>query len=296
MAFVIVTHLAPDRESFLAEILARHSDLPLQVASDDQKVEANRIYVLPPNASLTIAEGRLRLSETERGHHERAAIDGVVATFVDVTSLAKSEERQRSLVSELNHRVKNMLSVVVSIAQQTVAHTPTPEEFQKSFFGRLRALARSHELLSRENWGEVAIERVMKQALTPFARPDSQRIALAGPAIMLSPALALSFGMIIDELATNAVKYGSLSNDKGRVAIDWSISGATGDRAPLLTLAWRESGGPPITPPEKWGFGMKLIRGEVEYSHSGAAQFDFAESGFTANFEIPLSRAQKEQP
>jgi two-component system CheB/CheR fusion protein len=225
-----------------------------------------------------------------------AAIDGVVATFVDVTSLAKSEERQRSLVSELNHRVKNMLSVVVSIAQQTVAHTPTPEEFQKSFFGRLRALARSHELLSRENWGEVAIERVMKQALTPFAQPDSQRIALAGPAIMLSPALALSFGMIIDELATNAVKYGSLSNDKGRVAIDWSVSGATGDGAPLLTLAWRESGGPPVTPPEKWGFGMQLIRGEVEYSHSGAAQFDFAESGFTANFEIPLSRAQKEQP
>jgi two-component system CheB/CheR fusion protein len=189
-----------------------------------------------------------------------------------------------------------MLSVVVSIAQQTVLHAPTPEEFQKSFFGRLRALARSHELLSRENWGEVAIERVMKQALTPFAQPDSQRIALDGPAIMLSPALALSFGMIIDELATNAVKYGALSNNNGRVAIDWSVSGATRDGPPLLKFAWRESEGPSVTPPEKWGFGMKLIRGEVEYSHSGAALFDFAESGFTANFEIPLSPARKEQP
>lgn len=225
-----------------------------------------------------------------------AAIDGVVANFVDVTTLAKSEARQRSLVSELNHRVKNMLGVVLSLAQQSVVRSATLEEFRKSFFGRLHALARSHELLSRENWGEVAVEPVLRQALAPFAQPDWQRISLAGPAIMLSPNLALSFGVIIDELATNAVKYGALSNDGGRIEVNWSISGAKADAAPLLSLTWRESGGPRVAPPTKSGFGIRLIQREVEHSHSGAARFDFAESGLSARFEIPLPPAKEEQP
>ena len=199
-------------------------------------------------------------------------------------------------MSELNHRVKNMLGVVLSLAEQSVVRSATLEEFRKSFFGRLRALARSHELLSQENWGEVAVEQVLRQALTPFGQPDWQRISLAGPAIMLSPNLALSFGVIIDELATNAVKFGALSNDSGRIAVDWSISGAKADAAPLLSLTWRESGGPPVAPPTKSGFGIRLIQREVEHSHSGAARFDFAESGLSARFEIPLPPAKEEQP
>jgi two-component system CheB/CheR fusion protein len=217
-------------------------------------------------------------------------IDGVVATFVDVTSLAKSEERQRTLLSELNHRVKNTLAVIMSIAQQTLASAPSPEEFTQRFFGRLRAMARSHELLSQENWGEVAVDQILRQALAPFSPPESKRISVSGPAIMLSPEMALSFGVIIDELATNAVKYGALSNESGNVAIDWTISGANSAGAPLLALNWRETGGPPARTPEKLGFGMRLVRREVEYTHSGAAHLDFANSGFSARFEVPLSR------
>ncbi len=216
-------------------------------------------------------------------------IDGVVATFVDVTSLAKSEERQRTLVSELNHRVKNSLTVILAIAQQTLAHSPSSEAFTRDFSARLQAMARSHEMLSRENWGEVGVEPMLRQTLAPYCQPDSQRVAFSGPPVKLSPELALSVGMIFAELATNAVKYGALSNEAGQVAVEWSTSSGA---KPTLALNWRESGGPAAKPPEKVGFGLKVVRREVEYSHSGAVRFDFGPSGFSANFVIPLKRAE----
>lgn len=218
------------------------------------------------------------------------AIDGVVATFVDVTGLAASEERQRQLVSELNHRVKNSLTVIMAIAQQTLARSPSPEAFKRDFFARLHAMARSHELLARENWGEVGVEEMLRQALAPYCQ-DGERIAFSGPPTKLPPELALSVGMVFAELATNAVKYGALSGEAGRVAIDWSTSAGETGAAPALTLNWRESGGPPASPPEKMGFGLKVVQREVEYSHSGSARFDFAASGFAATFVIPLRPA-----
>ncbi len=226
------------------------------------------------------------------------AIDGVVATFVDVTSLARSEEQQRSLVSELNHRVKNTLNVIMAIAQQTLARAASPEEFTKSFFARLNAMARSHELLSRENWGEVGAEQVVRQALTSYVLNGNGngRISISGPATLLPPELAVSFGVVIDELATNAVKYGALSNDSGRVAVEWAVSGGEGDISPAFALSWRESGGPPVTPPTHLGFGVKVIKREVEYSHSGVARFDFAENGLTARFEVPLMKTKEARP
>jgi two-component system, chemotaxis family, CheB/CheR fusion protein len=224
------------------------------------------------------------------------AVDGVVATFVDVTRLARSEEQQRSLVSELNHRVKNTVNVILAIAQQTLARAATPDEFSKSFFARLNAMARSHELLSRENWGEVNIEQVVQQALTSYVPNGSGRVSVSGPATMLPPALALSLGVVINELATNAVKYGALSNGSGRVAIGWSASKGDRDEASALTLTWRESGGPPVIPPTVTGFGVKVIKREVEYSHSGAARFDFAEGGLTVRLELPLKGAKETPP
>ncbi len=223
-------------------------------------------------------------------------IDGVVATFVDVTSLARSEEQQRSLVCELNHRVKNTLNVILAIAQQTLARAASPEEFSKSFFARLTAMSRSHELLSHENWGEVSLEQVVRMALTSYVPNGNARVSVSGPATLLQPELALSFGVVINELATNALKYGALSNESGRVTVEWSVAPGEGDESPALALTWRESGGPPVTAPAKMGFGVKVIKREVEYSHSGAAQFDFAEGGLTARFEVPLKRTKETPP
>ncbi len=220
------------------------------------------------------------------------SIDGVVATFVDVTSLAKSEEQQRALVSELNHRVKNMLTVVMAMAQQTLTRSASTEDFKQAFFARLQAMARSHELLSRENWGEIEIEQVLRQALAAYLQPGHERIDLSGPAVKVSPQIALSFGTLIGEMATNAVKYGALSNDDGRVAIAWSMARSEGGGTPVLRLTWSESGGPPVTPPSKMGFGTTVIKREVEYCNSGTVQFSFAESGLSAKFETPLPAPQ----
>ena len=156
-------------------------------------------------------------------------------------------------------------------------------------------MARSHELLSRQNWGEVGVEEMVRQGLAPYFPAVNGRIDLSGPAIQLPPMIALGFGMIIDELATNAVKYGALSNEVGHVAVEWSASGDE-NNASVLTLSWSESGGPSVKPLAKMGFGLKVIKREIEYSNSGAAQFDFAERGFSARFEVPLKRQQGALP
>jgi two-component system CheB/CheR fusion protein len=218
-------------------------------------------------------------------------IDGVVATFVDVTSLAKSEERQRTLVAELNHRVKNMLTVIMAIAKQSL----TPLASAEAFLMRLQALARSHEVLWQENHGDIGFEEFVRQALAPYVMRGSERLSVTGPLTTLPPQVATSFGMILDELSTNAVRYGALSNETGRVAIDWSTACGEGEAPSILTLTWRETGGPTVTAPSKLGFGLTLVQREVD-SHSGTTQFDFSEDGFSARIEVSFKTVKANSP
>ena len=218
----------------------------------------------------------------------RDSIDGVVATFIDVTSVAKSEERQRTLVGELNHRVKNVLAVILAIAQQTLSRSATPAAFAPAFFARLQAMARAHELLSRENWGDVAIEDLVEQALAPYLSTGHERISMSGPSRSLPAKLALGLGVALDELATNAVKYGALSNECGRITLSWEVLNAS--EGPQLELVWLESGGPTVVAPPKDGFGLTLIRREIEYNLGGNAWIDFAPDGVVARLRAPLKR------
>jgi two-component system, chemotaxis family, CheB/CheR fusion protein len=215
-------------------------------------------------------------------------IDGVVATFIDVTSVAKSEERQRTLVAELNHRVKNVLAVILAIAQQTLNRSASPAAFAPAFFARLQAMARAHELLSRKNWGDVAVEDLVEQALAPYLTAGHERIAMSGPSLSLPAKLALGLGMALDELATNAVKYGALSNESGRITLSWEV--VKENKGPELEFAWRESGGPMVVAPAKDGFGLTLIKREIEYSLGGDASIDFAPEGMAASLKMPLKR------
>jgi two-component system CheB/CheR fusion protein len=207
-------------------------------------------------------------------------IGGVVVTIIDVTGITDAEEHQKVLIAELNHRVKNMLAVVISIASQTM-RTSSPEAFQETLIGRLHAMSRAYGLLSRSNWTEASIEDLARQELEPF---DLQRITIEGPSTRLKPKQSLSIGMVMHELATNAVKYGALSVPSGHVELEWSR--VQGERR--LKVLWRERNGPKVTQPTRNGFGLTLVEREVQYNLGGKAEIDFQPNGLSVALEFPL--------
>jgi two-component system CheB/CheR fusion protein len=210
-------------------------------------------------------------------------IQGVVITFLDVTRLVNAQAHQQTLIAELNHRVKNMLMVAIGIAQQTHRNAATPEAFLEAFVGRLQAMARSYELLSRENWTETSLSELVQIELSPFGL---ERVVVDGPEVSLRPKLALSLGMVLHELATNAGKYGALSAPHGRVSIEWDKGpGTAGEQ---LEIRWAEADGPEIAKPEKRGFGLTLIERETTYNLGGRSQVDFAPDGVTVKLKFPL--------
>jgi two-component system CheB/CheR fusion protein len=212
-------------------------------------------------------------------------IEGALLTFIDVTSLAQAEEQLRVLVAELNHRVKNMLTVIVSVATQTLKHSDDVEAARKAFLERLHAMARSYELVSRDQWSEVSLHDVVHQEIEPYRTGRDDRVVIDGPAVSLKPRLALSLGMIIHELGTNSVKYGSLSVADGSLEISWATERRSGNS---LVLDWIERGGPPVGKPPQRGFGLSLIEREVSHGLGGKAKIEFEERGLRVNLRIPF--------
>ncbi len=211
----------------------------------------------------------------------------VVGIFVqghDVTETVLAAQRQRLMIDELNHRVKNTLATVQSIAMQTARSHEDPKTFAESFQARLMSLSHTHDLLTRSHWEGADLRAVLEHET---AAHGPTRIMLNGPSLALGPAAALSLGMIFHELATNAAKYGALSIPEGRVFVDWAIANQLNR---VLTLAWREVGGPPVAPPTRKGFGSRLIERNVRHDLAGDAKLSYANDGFIAEFSIPLDR------
>ena len=188
-------------------------------------------------------------------------------------------ERQTFLTQELTHRVKNTLGVVQAIATQTFRGA-SPQEKQ-SFSARIQALAAAHDLLSRRNWDHVSVSDVTVQALAPFRDKGAARLDAPGPYASLSADKSLLLSMVLHELGTNAVKYGALSNETGRVDIAWSAA------PDLLTLNWRESGGPKVVAPQQKGFGSVLIQRALE-GERGRTEITYAPDGVQCLVEIGL--------
>jgi two-component system CheB/CheR fusion protein len=212
-------------------------------------------------------------------------IEGVVVTFVDVTSLAQARLHQQTLVAELNHRVKNMLMVAIGIAQQTHKTSATPADFLQAFVGRLQAMARAYELVARENWTENSVQELVQTELSPFGL---ERMTIEGPPIKLKPKTALSFGMVLNELATNAAKYGALADVSGRLTIEWDrLAGKDGDE---LDVRWREADGPTIGTEVKRGFGLKLIERETSYNLKGKTEIELRPQGLEARITFPIEK------
>ena len=215
-----------------------------------------------------------------------SAVDGSLVTFVDVTRIVEAEQHQRLLVDELNHRVKNMLTVVISLATQTLRRAGSLEEFQGVFLGRVHALTAAYTLLSRENWSGVQLREILAEELRPFMAADRANIRIQGPPVPLDPRGALALGMAIHELATNAAKYGALSVPEGDVAVTWDVERSSGGE--YLTLDWTERNGPPVMAPAKRGFGTTLIERGLAHDLSGEARIEFLPDGVRASVRAVL--------
>jgi two-component system CheB/CheR fusion protein len=208
-------------------------------------------------------------------------VDGVLVTFVDVTDMVNAERQQRTLVEELNHRVRNMLTVVGAIANQTLSRSESPDKFADAFLGRIQSMGKAYDLVSREQWGEVTLHDILASALRPHAEERDDRVSLGGPDIAFAPQQALALGMVFHELTTNALKYGALSKAKGRVAVTWEVEKGR------LVITWLERDGPEIAKPNRRGFGTELIERELKSVLSARVTFDYAPEGVEVRISIP---------
>jgi two-component sensor histidine kinase len=191
------------------------------------------------------------------------------------TTIARGEMLQDLLVEELNHRVKNTLAILQSIAVQTFRSASRGE--REKFEGRLGALAEAHNLLSTEKWQGSELQDVVRRVLQPYLLNNPERVKMFGPDVPLSPRVAVILSMIVHEIATNAAKYGALSNETGTITVDWEV--ITENATKKLRLIWTEAGGPHVTAPVQRGFGSRLIERSARDQLGGEATVDFLPRG-----------------
>ncbi|GAA0638958.1 sensor histidine kinase [Brevundimonas lenta] len=194
----------------------------------------------------------------------------------DITELKRAEEQQRLLALELNHRMKNMLAMVQAIASQTFRSGGEPAELKTALMDRLATLAAAQDVLTQTTRTGAPLRDIVAQTLR--AHGGAAQTSFAGPDVDLSSRCALALSLALHELATNAVKYGALSTDGGRVAVHWSID------APAFTLSWTESGGPPVQPPTRTGFGSGMIQRALSGYVGGTSELTYAPEG--VRFEL----------
>ena len=214
----------------------------------------------------------------------------VVRVVQDITERKAWEQRQKLLMDELNHRVKNTLATVQSLAAQTARAARTPAAFRERFEGRLIALSKAHDQLTVHHWESADLRELLSGSLAPYAAAGSERIILRGEDVVLRPRAVLTLAMAIHELTTNAAKYGALSVPGGRIEIHWQPVRGDKSRA-QLRIDWIEQGGPAVTVPDQRGFGSKLIEGSIAAELGGTARLTFAPDGLRCEIVIPMQAA-----
>ena len=259
-------------------------DLPLRRAARGETVRNEELDIgFPDGSSLTLVFEAAPIRDAS------GAIRGAVSGAIDITERKRQQQHRELLLNELNHRVKNTLATVQSFAVQTLRSAPTIADGRRAFEARLIALSKGHDVLTRENWAGAGLREVATEALAAYVGDArNPRVQFDGPEIRLRPSTALAISMALHELATNAVKYGALSSQAGRVRLRWTIAG----EPPTLTLHWAETGGPPVVAPSKRGFGSRLIELGLAQDLGGRVRLDFAADGLVCTIEAPLDENQ----
>jgi two-component system CheB/CheR fusion protein len=211
--------------------------------------------------------------------------DLILLVFDDATERKRAERHREMLVAELSHRVKNSLTVVQSIATQTLRGSGTLEEFGNAFAGRIEALRRAHDITLKGGYQNIALASVVDQTLEPFTISGRTKIG-EGPRVEISSVGSQSLTLMLHELATNALKCGALSADNGMVSVGWRID--ANDGSPGVVLTWTESGGPAVIAPDRAGQGTRFIKGSVRYELRREGTLDFRPEGLRATISFPL--------
>ena len=216
------------------------------------------------------------------------SVNGIIVQGYDVTDEAAFEERQALLISELQHRVKNAIAVVQSLAKQTFKPMVSTEEALVTYSARLSALSAAHGLLSEGSWGPTSLRAVLESTLGAALGEIDRRVSIDGPDHLLEPETALGLTMIVHELATNAIKYGSLTNEKGEVIIRWTI--ADGGDEDIVHFVWQEVGGPMPVAPQRKGFGTRLIERGLGSRGTAGVSMAFLPSGLEYRIDVATNK------
>jgi two-component sensor histidine kinase len=307
------------------EIALRGS--PISVFSQDRKMHFTWVHnaptglspegmigktdaeVLPPEAATaimaakqkTMATGKAQELETdfelfgrkrsfylliEALRDANDAVIGTTSVAVDVSERKANEDQLRLLLRELTHRCKNLLAVIHAIARQTASRTRSVDDFLDRFSARLAAIGCSHDLLIADDWHGASLRMLVEQQLGEHADRFGEQIAIEGEDVMLKPEAVQNLGLALHELAANAEKYGSLSDPEGQVSIRWKFCEDTSK----LKLVWQEKGGPPVTPPQRSGFGRAMIETVVGRALEGDVSLSFPPKGVRCEIVIPSAQ------
>jgi PAS domain S-box-containing protein len=216
------------------------------------------------------------------------SIEGVGAVVEEITEQKRAERHLQLVMHELNHRVKNSLAVVQSIASQTVRSSTSLADFEEALIGRIRALANAHTLLTESNWRFAKLSEIVREAIRPYRRGTNDTVQISGPQLLLTPSASLAFSMVLHELTTNAWKYGALSGSGGTLVIDWRLAEERGEST--LLLQWTEKGGPQVVPPARPGFGGQLIDFTISHEFGGTSSVEYSDDGVVCDIAIPWEK------
>ncbi len=278
--------------AYLAFIRTAHywTETHPEIAFEDDMEDLMRVHedlaalMLGTEDAVQAGVGQRIYDELILLRHER---DDRVALRVALAENQEARRHQQLLINELNHRVKNTLAIIQSIAMQTLRGVDTPPEVRASFMARLVALADAHDILTSESWDGAEMETVIAKAAEVHRDAGGgSRFRLSGPSIRLTPKTAVALSMGFHELATNAAKYGALSGPMGVVDVIWSTEGSDGDGR--FTLRWVEQGGPAVHEPLRRGFGSRLIERGLAGELAGAAKLDFRPTGLVCTITAPF--------
>lgn len=215
-----------------------------------------------------------------------AAVERALAEAREKAEHRRVQQQKELLVRELSHRVKNTMAMVMSLVRRTAKNSTTVEAYSENLLGRLRAMADAHALLFETNWSRAELVDVITRTLAPHVQGKNERFRVdAGPLVLVDPKAALALSMVINELTTNAVKYGALSHESGHVVIGWDRS----DEDDKVTMTWREVDGPAVSAPVGEGFGTTLIQRSITYELQGDVKLDYAATGLICTIAFPMS-------